>query len=290
MTNVFADLHTHSTASDGILSPEELVTIAENTGLEVLGLTDHDTIDGINPAIEFAKGKKVRIIPGIELSCSWEAGDISVHVIGLFFDHEGKSLRNLLEGQRKGRFRRALRILDLLEGLDITVEPLRKRFLASEYEKPLGRPHIARYLFESGAVRDFQAAFNQYLRKGAPAYVPKPVLLPEDGISAIHEAGGLAFIAHPGLISEWDEVWDQIRRLSLDGIEVYYSEHENPQTEFFANIARDCGYLISGGSDFHGVMDKSAKRLGGSGIDKKMFDTLELAAQRNFQRKTVAAA
>jgi len=278
---VFADLHTHSSASDGILTPEQVVKAAKEAGLSALALTDHDTIGGLSQASIAALSEKIRFVPGIELSCSFPEEDVSIHLLGLFVDPSSKTLQELLTTQRNGRYRRALKILDLLENLGIDISALRKVFLA-EKEKPLGRPHVARFLLETGVIKTFQEAFDRFLRRGAPAYVPKDVLLPEEGIKAIKAAGGLAFIAHPCLIQEWDLVWEKIRALPIDGLEVYYWERNANQEERFKNIARENGLLICGGSDFHGVSGTSDRKLGSAGLNEEDFFTLvEFAKSRN---------
>ena len=277
MTSVYADLHVHSSASDGVLSPVDLVKASKNAGLSVVGITDHDTVKGVAEALAAGAEQGIQVVPGIELSCAWPDFDIPLHVVGLFMDHTSKTLVELLETQRRSRYSRALKILELLENLGIEVTPLRNSFLADP-EKLLGRPHIARYLVEIGAVSEFQEAFGKYLKRGAPAHVPKDHLVPETGIKAIHEAGGLAIIAHPGLTVEWEKLWSRISGLPWDGIEVYYSEHSPDQVEYFLNLARSRQLLVSGGSDYHGEYGKHASRLGLFGLERQSFELLEAAA------------
>ncbi len=280
--NVVADLHLHSTASDGLLSPEQLVTKACEKGLEAIALTDHDTVSGIKAARQAAVDNSIRLIPGIELSCGWEGVDSSLHVLGLFVNEDADSLTKLLETQRVSRFHRALKMVDLLASLDLNVEELKQRFLAND-EKVLGRPHIARFLVEKGYVKEFQEAFDRYLSRGRPAYVPKEQVDPGVGIDIIHAAGGIAIIAHPGLVPDWDKVWEKIHVLSWDGIETHYSEHKNSQVAMFKTLVDRKGWLSSGGSDYHGDYGKHVDRLGKFGLSADEYELfLKKCAERGI--------
>lgn len=282
---IFADLHVHSTASDGVFSPAEIVRQAAEIGLEAIALTDHDTLAGVPEARLAAANAGIELVAGIELSCGWPGKDVSLHVVGLFLDETSESLVRLLDDQKKHRFHRAMEIIDRLQHLGFPMDPLRERFAAST-EKVLGRPHVARYLVEIGAIPDFQQAFEQYLRRGRPAYVQKKHVLPEDGIAAIHGAGGMAFIAHPGLISDWSAVWGLIKHHPWDGVEAHYSEHTPEQFDFFRRLAAENGWLMSGGSDYHGDYGKHASRFGLFGLDRSGFARLSAgAAERRLKEK-----
>lgn len=268
--NIFADLHTHSTASDGLLTPVQLVESALEKGLSVLGITDHDTVAGLDAARRAVEQTELRLVPGIELSCGWPGRDTSVHVLGLFIDDKTPALKSLLDEQREQRYTRALKMVDLLAGLDLDVVELRQRFEQSP-EKVLGRPHIARYLQERGYVKDFQSAFTRYLSRGKPAYVAKDHVLPEVGIEIIHAAGGIAVIAHPGLTSDWADVWARISSLAWDGIETYYSEHSPADVKRFAELAEQFNLVSTGGSDYHGEYGKHTNRLGSYGLTQELY-------------------
>jgi predicted metal-dependent phosphoesterase TrpH len=272
-SSIFADLHVHSSASDGILSPEELVDAAIAKGLKVMAVTDHDTLAGVVPAREYAMNKSLKVVAGIELSCGWEGRDASIHVVGLFVDESASSLVELLEEQKNYRFCRALKIVDLLEKTGLDVSELRQRFETSS-DRVLGRPHVARFLMEKGYISEFQQAFDKYLSRGCPAYVPKDHVEPELGIEAIHKAGGIAIIAHPGLIPDWDKVWQRIENMPWDGIETYYSEHTNSQVKKFAEIVSERAWISSGGSDYHGDYGKHVDRLGRYGLEKNQYENL----------------
>lgn len=280
--NIYADLHVHSNASDGVLSPEDLVMSARRTGLSVLGITDHDTVAGIKPAKAVAANAGIRIVPGIELSCGWENRDTSVHVVGLFIDENGADLKEVLGLQKKNRYVRAEKMLDRLEGLGFPMAELRDRF-ANSPEIVIGRPHVARFLLDNGHISDFQSAFTRFLGRGCPAYVPKEHLEPEKGIKIIHDAGGVAVLAHPGLIPKWDEVWPMLRDLPWDGLETYYSEHSPAQVKKFEKIVAERQWLSSGGSDYHGDYGKHVNRLGRYGLEEAQFkDLIEQCRERGL--------
>jgi len=280
--NVFADLHTHSTASDGLLSPAQLVESAVEKGLSVIGITDHDTVTGLAEARQAARRLSIRLVPGIELSCGWPGRDTSVHVLGLYIDENAPALQKLLNEQRDQRFYRALKMVDLLAGLGLDVAELKQRFEQSP-EKVLGRPHIARYLHERGYVKDFQGAFERYLSRGKPAYVAKDHVLPEVGIEVIHAAGGIAVVAHPGLTSDWPAVWANISGLPWDGIEAYYSEHTPSDVKRFVELANQHDLVSTGGSDYHGEYGKHANRLGNYGLTQELyFDLVSKCAAKGI--------
>lgn len=279
---VHADLHTHSTASDGMLTPVELINKASGLGLKVLGLTDHDSIDGVAAAQAVADEKGLKLVSGIELSCGWEGRDSSIHVLGLFVKIDFPDLVNLLEAQKKSRFTRAHKILRLLSLQDLDVVELEEEFNNSP-EKVLGRPHVARFLVEKGYVKDFQEAFDRYLLRGKPAYVPKETVDPEKGIELIHAAGGIAILAHPGLIPDWDRVWAKVQDMPWDGIETYYAEHNNSDVKKFKRIVADRNWIATGGSDYHGDYGKHVDCLGRTGLSEPQFaELLEKCAAKGI--------
>ncbi|MFZ2956056.1 MAG: PHP domain-containing protein [Candidatus Ozemobacteraceae bacterium] len=275
---VFADLHIHSTASDGVLSPTDLMRRCHEAGLGAVALTDHDTIDGLAEAKEAAAVLGLELVPGIELSCGWGDTDFSLHVLGLFVDPGAACFTKKLAEQQKSRHVRAMKILDLLEGIGIPVDPLRAQF-RRDTEKVLGRPHIARYLLDIGVITDFQQAFERYLKRGGPAYVQKLHVLPEEGIEIIHRAGGMAFIAHPGLKTDWPALWKRIQDLPWDGVEAEYSEHTPEQILMFRQLASVQHWQVSGGSDYHGEYGKHVNRLGGAGLTEDAYRSLVCSAR-----------
>ena len=279
---VFADLHTHSSVSDGTLTPTQLVEKAESIGLSALGITDHDTINGIREAQEASIGKNIRVIAGTELSCGKPGQEKSVHVLGLFVSPEESKLSRILDKQRELRHIRALKILNLLREQGFNMDELENWF-KSEPNRVLGRPHLAHFLEDKGYVKNFDDAFKKYLAYGCPAYVPKDYIEYSEAIDAIHDAGGIAVIAHPGLIPNWEETWGIIKDLPWDGIEVFYIEHKNKDVESFYKIAQELNIASTGGSDYHGDYGKHLDRLGQGGLSKEQFEKLlEFCAARGI--------
>ena len=282
---VFADLHTHSSVSDGLLTPALLVEKAESIGLSAIGITDHDTINGIKEAKEASKGKNIKVIAGTELSCGKPGQEKSVHVLGLFVSPEESKLSRILDKQRELRHIRALKILNLLREQGFNMDELEEWF-KSEPNRVLGRPHLAHFLEDKGYVKNFDEAFKKYLTSGCPAYVPKDYIEYNEAIDAIHDAGGIAVIAHPGLIPKWEETWETIKDLPWDGIEVFYIEHKNKDVEFFYKIAQERNIVSTGGSDYHGDYGKHLNRLGQGGLSKEQFENLlEFCASRGINTK-----
>ncbi len=282
---VFADLHTHSSVSDGLLTPALLVEKAESIGLSAIGITDHDTINGIKEAKEASKDKNIKVIAGTELSCGKPGQEKSVHVLGLFVSPEESKLSRILDKQRELRHIRALKILNLLREQGFNMDELEEWF-KSEPNRVLGRPHLAHFLEDKGYVKNFDEAFKKYLTSGCPAYVPKDYIEYNEAIDAIHDAGGIAVIAHPGLIPNWEETWETIKDLPWDGIEVFYIEHRNKDVEFFYKIAQERNIVSTGGSDYHGDYGKHLDRLGQGGLSKEQFEKLlEFCASRGINTK-----
>ncbi len=281
----FADLHTHSSASDGTLSPAQLVEKAESIGLSVLGITDHDTISGIKEAQATAKNKNIKVIAGTELSCGRPGAEKSIHVLGLFITPEKSKLSELLDNQRDLRHVRAIKILNLLRKQGFDMDELEEWF-RSEPDRVLGRPHLAHYLEDKGYVKDFDEAFKKYLGYGCPAYVPKDYIDYEIAIEAIHDAGGLAILAHPGLIPNWNTTWEDIKNIPWDGIEVFYVEHKEKEVEMFYNLAQELHIACTGGSDYHGDYGKHLDRLGQGGLSEEQFNKLiDFATSRGINYK-----
>ncbi|HEY3368001.1 MAG TPA: PHP domain-containing protein [Symbiobacteriaceae bacterium] len=242
-----ADLHTHTTASDGTLPPAEHVRWAAETGLAALGVTDHDTIHGWDEAFAAGKALSIEIVPGCELST--EVGTTEVHILAYYFDREEPEMVELLHRMRGGRRARAGESVAKLQRLGYTGVSL-DRVLELGGEA-VGRPHIAAVMVEQGIVRTVKDAFDRFLARGKPAYVPRPKLTPEEAIATVKRAGGVPVVAHPGLIR--DDKW--VRHFiaaGVMGIEAYHSDHSEDQRQFYARWAADAGLICTGGSDSHG--------------------------------------
>jgi predicted metal-dependent phosphoesterase TrpH len=242
------DLHMHSTFSDGLFTPTELVEKASDEKLSAISLTDHDCLDGLPEAIQAGSAKGVEVIAGVELSCEYQGRDL--HVLGYGVDPRDESFQEMLRKFRETRYKRGLKIIEKLNALGIAIEPA--EVLAKAGDGALGRPHIAAVLVEKRIVAKAGEAFDKYIAEGGPAYVAKYKMSAREAIDYIRRAGGLAFIAHPGVFLEnADELLDLIAK-GFDGIEVYHPTHSATRAAELRSIAEEKGLLISGGSDFHG--------------------------------------
>ncbi|MFC5453130.1 PHP domain-containing protein [Paenibacillus aestuarii] len=247
-----ADLHTHTTASDGTQKPADNVRMAYAAGLGAIAITDHDTVSGVDEAL--AEGRKlgIEVVPGVEISTVARGQDI--HVLGYYINVHDKQLLERLESLRETRDLRNAMMLERLQqlGLSITMDEVLQ---AVEHVKTkgdtVGRPHIAAVLLAKGYVASISEAFERYLGKGAAAYVNPPRIEPETAIAWIHEAGGSAVLAHPGIYGD-DELVELITQQGLDGIEVYHSDHTPEDEARYLQLAEQKGLLITAGSDFHG--------------------------------------
>ncbi len=246
------DLHIHSRASDGTFSPSELVRYAKNLGLEAIALTDHDTLMGLKEAYKEAENIGLPFVCGIEISIKYER-EGHFHLLGYFLKPEVPEIEETLKKLHEAREKRNLKMIEKLKelGINISYEELKR-----EGNVEIGRPHVARVLVEKGYVSDVKEAFEKYLKKGAPAYVPKSLLSPEEGISVIRKAKGIPVLAHPVTLKmdreEFEEYLLILKEMGLMGIECYYSEHDKSFTEFLIGLAQKFDLLITGGSDFHG--------------------------------------
>ena len=271
-----ADLHCHTTASDGLLTPTELVHLAAELGLKGVGITDHDTIAGWKEAEEAGVDYQIRILRGIELSTEWQGKE--VHLLGYFVDEASDYLNDQLRGLRKAREQRMLKILARLEAQEIyiSVGEVRK-FVHGE---SIGRPHIAQALMERGYVKSISEGFDRYIGLGALAYVPRYKLTPQEGINIIRGANGVAVLAHPGVhrlecgIPEWVE-------MGLQGIEVLHSGHNPDDEKRYRAIAQQYNLLSTGGSDFHGEGIKAGVVLGGWGVPLDVLHQIHNLTQLN---------
>ncbi|MEQ8199845.1 MAG: PHP domain-containing protein [Syntrophomonadaceae bacterium] len=272
------DLHVHTTASDGILAPTEIIRLAVRCGLTGLAITDHDTLDGIDPARAFIRAEKIKLdfIPGIELNTDY--GDDEVHILGYFIADPQGRMADRLAYIRRERWSRAEKIVARLNqlGMDITMDHVQR--LAGG--RLIGRPHIARALCELGLAASEEDAFDKYIDHGRPAYVRRYKFTPEEAISLIRSAGGISVLAHPGLIRDQAKI-GEIINMGIEGLEVYYPEHTPAQVGDLTELARAHRLVITGGSDFHGTGCGSRDRLGVSGIDTLMMESIRRYHQQN---------
>jgi predicted metal-dependent phosphoesterase TrpH len=265
-----ADLHCHSTCSDGTLTPVELVNLAHSLGLSGLSITDHDTIEAYKTAIPEAKRLGIRLGTGVELSCEFQG--ISVHVLGYDFSLENWEIQELCTRHHKRRTDRNRAILEKLKHYKMPVEEKELLEKAGTTHRTLGRPHIAALMVEKGYVSDIRAAFNLYLAEGKRCYVQGEPFQVSEAIEILHQAGGKAFLAHPQLLPKNFSL-KAIFQLPFDGLECYYSRFQRDVAEHWVKIAAERKLLISGGSDFHGSV-KPEVVLGCSFVNETVFNAI----------------
>ena len=254
---MYADLHLHSTASDGVLKPAELVGKAKKLGFSAIALTDHDTVSGIAEAEAAGEALGIEVIAGIELSAidNRVQGEVEVHILGYFIDPEHKKLLKVLKLINKSRTDRAVIMVKKLNEIGISIALDRVLTLAEG--ESLGRPHIARTMVEAGYISDVKEAFSKdYIGRGGRAYVERYKISPHDAIKLIIEAGGVPVLAHPGYLSDRTALTEYniipYIESGLKGIEVFYSQHTLQQVSYYREIALKYGLLVTGGSDYHG--------------------------------------
>ena len=249
----FIDLHTHSTMSDGSMTPEELVNHAKMNGLKAIAITDHDSVEGVKRAIDEGEKIGLEIVPGVEMSAQF---DTETHILGYDIDIKNEGFLNAMEEVRKARYERNL----------ITAENLNKMGFDVSYEEAckfapngvLGRAHYARLMVEKGYVKTVKEAFDKYLSSGKEGYCSFQRYTPEECIEIINNAGGKAFLAHLHLIRLPDEELEKyvvrLKCAGLSGIEGYYTEYDDNMQDKYIELAYKHSLLISGGTDFHGEM------------------------------------
>ncbi|NOR25983.1 MAG: PHP domain-containing protein [Desulforhopalus sp.] len=260
------DLHTHSTASDGTMSPADLVKYAHKKGLSAIAITDHDTIGGIAEAIVSGKKLGIEVVSGIELSVKYS--DHNVHLLGYMFDCDHKELHVSLAQLQAGRFERNKKIIAKLNRLGLAIEFSELQKTAGSGQN--GRPHIARLMIQKGFVRTMDEAFEKYLGHGALAYASRFAYGVKDAISLINNAGGIAVLAHPfqldKSVDNLPHELHQLRDMGLDGIEVYYPTHSRKFRKRLISLAEKYSLLMTGGSDYHGSIRPGTTLAGGKNV------------------------
>jgi predicted metal-dependent phosphoesterase TrpH len=267
-----ADLHFHSTVSDGVETPEALVSRAVAAGLSVAALTDHDAVHGVTVFEAAAAGTGLVAAGGVELSI--DDGGEDVHLLGLFVDPEEPVLVARLALFREVRDRRGEAIAGRLEALGVTLDLPALR--AEVGDGAFGRPHVARALVAKGVVASVEEAFRRFLGDGAPAFVPKAKWGLGEAIGAVRRAGGLAVLAHPVWYRDPGDLLRRGRDLGLDGVEVFHPDHGGREEELFRE-AEGLGLLVTAGSDFHSALD-GGRSLGACRLEEPLWDLLAGAA------------
>jgi predicted metal-dependent phosphoesterase TrpH len=245
-----ADLHTHSTFSDGLLSPTELIDLAYRRGVRIMALTDHDTIDGLPEALAAAaRYPDLTLIPGVEISTDIPGSE--VHVVGHFIDWQDEEFQRRLQQMRQSRLGRARKMVDKLAALGRPISWERVQSFAGE--GAVGRPHVARALVEAGHVANFNEAFDLYINRNGPAYVERERLTPTQAVETIAAADGLPTLAHPRELDPLDELLTQLKTVGLIGMEVYYQDYSPEEIERLLAVADRFALIPLGGSDYHGL-------------------------------------
>ena len=267
------DLHTHTTASDGRCTPAELVARAAGAGVDVLSVTDHDTTAAAAAAAKACAQARIEFVSGIEITVIAEGTD--VHLLGYFIDPDSAGLAAFLAEQRRRRVDRVRQMVDRLAalGIELDADEILRPGL-DDTSKAAGRPWIARALVGSGAVANTREAFDKYLKRGQPAFVPRVGPLPSEVIAEIHAAGGLASLAHPGLLGR-DDLIPGFAAAGLDALEAHHSKHTAEDTDRYLDLAGRHGLAVSGGSDYHGDPSHDVVGIGGVSLPRELFQSLK---------------
>lgn len=269
---MLADLHIHTTASDGALAPAAVVRLAQSKGLAALAVTDHDTTAGLEEALSTGNMLTITVVPGIELSTQF--ADTEIHILGYFLDFRNEPLQNRLADLRADRVNRNKKILKKLRDLGYKLDW--ERVLALAGEGSVGRPHIALALKEKGYVATVEEGFQKFLNRGAPAFVPRKKLHPQEGIDLIKATGGVAVLAHPGLLGDQRLVKELILA-GIQGIEVYYPLHSEDDKRNYLSLCKTYKLIATGGSDFHGIGTESKAEIGAAVVPYHAVQALEKA-------------
>jgi len=276
------DLHLHSTASDGRFSPAEIVAMAAERGLTVIALADHDTVDGITPALEAARAfPGLKVIPAVEISTDVPQGE--AHVLGYFIDYAASEFKATLDRFRNSRIGRAQGMVAKLKDLGIPVDWQRVQEIAAG--SSFGRPHIAQAMLEKGHVTSFKEAFTKYLGRDGPAYVEREKVTPAEAVELILRANGLPVLAHPFTVGDAEAMIIELKGAGLVGIEAYYNSYAADDINTLTGWASQHNLIATGGSDFHGLDLSTETPIGGAEVPMESAEQLiTLARQRGIIR------
>lgn len=274
------DLHTHTLASDGMNEPSENVRLAFEKGLSAVAITDHDTVSGVQEALEAGTRYGITVIPGVEISTM--AGGKDIHILGYYVDTEDREFLNRLTHLRNTRNERNEKIIEKLRelGIEITMEEVISGLGRDlKPDESIGRPHIADTLVRKGLATDMRDAFDRYLAHGGLAYAAQPRISPQEACSWIREAGGTPVLAHPGLYGDDSLVKDILKAANLSGIEVYHSDHGPEEERRYQILAREFGLIVTAGSDYHGERQGAVFHgdIGGRRVSEDVLEQLKAA-------------
>ena len=270
------DLHIHSTASDGRYRPQEIVRKAAELGLEVIALADHDSVDGIAPAIsEARKLNKTQFIPGVEVSTDVPSGE--VHILGYFIDYTSEELAATLERFRSSREGRAQGMIARLAGLGVNISWERVREIAGS--GAVGRPHIAQAMLEKGYISTIKEAFDKYIARDGPAYVEREKMTPVEAVQLILRNRGVTVMAHPFTVPQSEALIVELKAAGMAGIEAYYDGYASEEVGTLLALAGKHGLMVTGGSDYHGLDDSNETLMGGVEVPMAAVDGLIARAE-----------
>jgi predicted metal-dependent phosphoesterase TrpH len=265
------DLHTHSTASDGLYAPSELVRLAREAGLRVLGLVDHDTTDGLEEASQAGERFGVTVVPGIEINTELPNWQGDAHILGYYLQYGDPAFQANIRRLREARVRRGERMVERLRELGLNVTWERVRELG---QGAVGRPHVARALIEGGYASSVSDAFDKYLSPGRPGYIPRYKVSPEDAVRLIKSVRGVPVLAHPAYIPNLaEELLPALLHVGLQGLECYYGQYDEATVARLLELASGFGLLPTGGSDYHGP-NMHPTPLGGRYVPEEAFERL----------------
>jgi len=272
------DLHMHSTASDGCLSPIELVRKSAELGVTIIALADHDTVDGIAPALAAAKAFPwLKVIPSVEISTDVPHGE--AHVLGYFIDYTDRELLVRLEGMRNSRRERGQKMVAKLRNLDINIEWQRVQEIAGSGS--IGRPHIAQAMLEEGYTASIKEAFTNYIGRGSLAYIERQKMTPLEAVEIILRAKGLPVLAHPLTINDPEAMVIELKKAGLVGIEAYYNGYTADEVSRLVSLANRHNLIATGGSDYHGLELINETMIGGTDVPMESAEQLiTLAKER----------
>ncbi len=274
---VEVDLHLHTLASDGRLTPTELVRLVADRSLKCVSITDHDTTEGLGEAYEAAQEfPDLRIIPGIELSADIPGDE--VHILGYFLDYTDPKFQDQLQHFRAGRIDRARSMVEKLDALGVHLEWERVQAMAGD--GAVGRPHIALAMVEAGYCNEPKDAFPEYLGRNGLAYVERSKLTPEGAVELIRGVGGVAVLAHPAYMNDMESGIANLSKCGLIGMEVHYAQYDDDTIRKLARLAREYQLVPCGGSDYHGLGNSGELLPGSNGPSPESVELLEAAASK----------
>ena len=272
------DLHIHSTASDGKLSPQAVVEKAATLGLTYIALSDHDTVDGVVPALQAARAfPQLKVIPAVEISTDTSEGQ--AHILGYFIDYTSAELATALDRFRNSRLRRAQGMITRLGNMGINIEWQRVQEIAGD--GTVGRPHIAQAMLETKYIESFAEAFDKYIGYGCPAYVERDKMTPMEAVELIVQSKGLPVLAHPHTVTNPEKLVISLKAVGLVGIEAYYKDYKKAEIDKLVEIAKQHKLIATGGTDYHGIDDETEVMMGGVDVPEESVERLTALADKS---------